>query len=966
MNGTILKWVGIPGIILLCIGAVLSQQIVNTPELERQLSGKKRYDEITRIVDSFYTRARLELTPSDSEMLRTINRQLKMWERWKMYNGARLNEDGTIANSQKFVQVAMQEIKQHPQVVQNGSTGNWRSMGPTNYNISGGYNAGLGRVNCVAFHPDNPNIVYAGTANGGLWRRETNGNWTPLTDHLTSVSVSGVVVNYNNANDIFILTGDGDSNGKNGMFSAGVFESHDGGATWNKSGQFAELVDSFYNGYKLVQHPTNPAIFFACTTKGLYRSANYCASWQRVGPLSVLWPGTTNYVLPAYTDLEFKPGNPDVIYTCTNDIGPKFQRSTNGGLTFTPIANASLDAAQRLAIGVSANQPDWVYVLTGPSRGVGMFNGIFGSVNSGLNWLTNSTTPNILGYDMAGQDNEHQTMYDLSIAVHPGNANHIITGGIDCYNSTNGGTTLTKRTHWNTKQLTVQVPNYIHADIHNLTYNGNRLYACTDGGLSYSDNHGDTWTNIWNGLNILQPYKIAGIETDPNHWLCGTQDNGAMYRNNSGMVVQHVGGADGRSGLIDPGNISNIFFSSNEAIFFSANSGVTSTEFTPPGILEGNGWPTLTHNINNFLEVVAGYRTGIFKYYPSLVLWSKRGVAGNDALTSCPSNANRFFAAQGNKLYRSDDGADSWTDISGKPGFPTGDFKITDLSVSNTNSSLVYMTLGGYSANRKIFFSSNGGETWSNISNNLPNVATMSVAAGTSGTVYIGNELGVYFRAENSTVWTPFYNGLPKCPVYDLLINFTTGKIRAATFGRGIWESDLYSACSNTLNITGEIRGSNYFEAGSSLTASQQAGGGVGTQLVYKSNGNIIMTSGMEVKDAGTETRFRAYIGPCGQGVQLLGQMDATATKDYRLEELDNVKNKPAYDNAYCRINGESFEFYVPDYQKITIYSKDKEGNETPLIGPQLFAKGLFRIANAGSDAPQFYYKYGGKEVSRQ
>jgi hypothetical protein len=333
---------------------------------------------------------------------------------------------------------------------------------------------------------------------------------------------------------------------------------------------------------------------------------------------------------------------------------------------------------------------------------------------------------------------------------------------------------------------------------------------------------------------------------------------------------------------------------------------------------------------------------------------------------SCPSNANRFFAAQGNKLYRSDDAADNWTDISGKPGFPTGAFSITDLAVSNTNSSLVYMTLGGYSANRKIFFSNNGGETWSNISNTLPNVATLSVAAGSSGGVYIGNELGVYYRAENGTVWQPFYNGLPKCPVYDLLINFSTGKIRAATFGRGIWESDLYSPCSSTLNITGEVRGSNYFEAGSTLTASQQAGGGVGTQLVYKSNGNIIMTSGMEVKDAGTGTRFRAYIGPCGQGVQLLGQMDATATKDYRLEELDMVKNKPKSENAYCRINGEAFEFYVPDYQKIAIYSKDKEGNETPLIGPQLFSKGLFRIANAGSDASQFYFNYAGKEVIRQ
>lgn len=963
MNLNFFLKIGLLCLLLHGVGEATAQQIVNPPALEKLLTGKTRYNDIVSTVESYYAKAKAGLSPSDSDQLQTIKRQLKMWERWKMHYGARLLEDGTIANSQIFVQAAMSEFNQNPEPVQDATTGNWRTMGPTNFNIKAGHNAGLGRVNCVAFHPNNANIIYAGTANGGLWRREQNGNWTALTDHLASVSVSGVVVNYNNGNDIYILTGDGDSGGNQGMFSAGVFETHDGGATWNRSGQFPGLVDSFYNGYKLVQHPTNPAVFFACTSKGLYRSANYCANWTRVGPLLWTWPGTSIAALPAYTDLEFKPGDTNTIYASAIGVNPKFHRSTDGGLTFTPMANASLDAAQRIAIGVSANQPEWVYALTGPATGVGMFNGIFGSSNSGTNWNTNTTTPNILGYNIAGQDNKHQTTYDLCIAVHPGNASHIITGGIDVYTSNNGGPTLTKRTHWNTKELTIQVPNYIHADIHNLTYNGNRLYACTDGGVSYSDNHGVTWTNIWNGLNILQPYKIGGIETDANHWIAGTQDNGAMYRNNSGFVVQHVGGGDGRSGMIDQANVSNIFISSNEKIFFSNNSGTSIIDFTPPGVLEGQGWPTLSHNINNFSEVVAGYTTGIFKYYPSLFLWSNRGMAGNTALISCPSNANRFFAAQGNKVYRSDDAADNWTDISGKPGFPTGEFNITDLSVSNTNSSMVYMTIGGYTANRKIFFSNNGGETWSNISNTLPNVATLSVAAGASGGVYLGNELGVYYRADNSTVWTPFYNGLPKCPVNDLLINFTTGKIRAATFGRGIWESDVYNPCDNVLNISGELRGSNYFEAGSSLIASQQAGGGVGTQLIYKSNGNIIMTPGMEVKDAGTGTRFRAYLGPCGQGVQLLSEMDSMAANTIIVEELDMAKHKPLHETAYFRINGDALEFYVPDYKKAGIYLLKKDGNETTIVEQQVFAKGLFRIRNAGTDANQFIYRYGGKVV---
>ncbi len=936
-----------------------AQQIINPPALEKLLAGKTKYYDIVDIVDSYYAKEKLRLASADSNTLHIINRQLKMWQRWKMFTGNRLNPDGTIGNNQYYTQLAFQQLQMNPVTEMQGATGNWVTLGPTNYNTAAGHNGGLGRVNCVAFHPNNANMIYAGTANGGLWRREPNGNWTALTDHIPSVSVSGVVVNYNNGNDIYILTGDGDSGGNQGMFSAGVFESHDGGNTWNASGQFPGLRDSTYTGYKLSQHPTNPAIFFACTNKGLYRSANYCASWTRVNPDLWIWAGTSLNLLPSYTDLEFNPGDPNTIYVSSNSVIPRFQRSLDGGLTFTPIANASMDAAQRLAIGVSANQPNWVYVLSGPSTGVGMFNGIFGSGNSGTNWNVNATTPNILGYNITGQDNSHQTNYDLAIAVDPANASHIITGGIDCYTSSSGGGSLTKRTHWDTKNIATGM-SYIHADIHNLTYNGSRLYACTDGGVSYSDNHGVTWTNIWNGLNILQPYKLAGIEADPNHWISGTQDNGTMYRNNSGFVVQHVGGGDGRSAIIDPNNVANIWFSSNGNINMSSNSGATKTSITPMGT--DSSWPTLTHNINNVQEILAGYGNGIFKRDPVNGTWANRGAAGNSALVSCPSSSTRFYAANGNKFYRSDNSGDTWTDLSGKTGFPANLTSISDVIVSQANSGVVYFTISGFTNGEKVYYSSNAGESWTNITTDLPNVATLSIASGYAGSLYIGNELGVFYKASINAPWTTFFNGLPKCPVNDLLVNFTAGKIRAATFGRGIWESDLYSPCATNLSLNGEIRGSNNFEASSSITASQQAVGGIGTQLVYKSNGSITLTTGMEVKDAGT--KFRAYLGPCGQGLQLLSDSGNTGNDLLIIEELDTYKHKPRKDVAYYRIDGDALEFFIPDYGAVSIYKINDSGNAEKIIDEPVFASGFFRIRNAGTDAGKFVFKYGGKVVN--
>ena len=949
-------------LLMLVAGMTGAQQIINPPALEKLLAGKTKYYDIVDIVDNYYAKEKLRLASADFNALQTINRQFKMWQRWKMYNGNRLNADGTIGNNQYYTQLAFQQLKLNAVAEIQGATGNWVTLGPTNYNTTGGHNGGLGRVNCVAFNPNNANMIYAGTANGGLWRREPNGNWTALTDHIPSVSISGVVVNYNNGNDIYILTGDGDSRGNQGMFSAGVFESHDGGATWNASGQFPGLRDSTYTAYKLCQHPTNPAIFFACTNKGLYRSTNYCASWTRVNPNLWTWAGTSINLLPSYTDLEFKPGDPNTIYVSSNSVIPSFQRSVDGGLTFTPIANALMDAAQRLAIGVSANQPNWVYVLSGPSTGVGMFNGIFGSGNSGIGWSVNATTPNILGYSITGQDNSHQTGYDLAVAVNPVNANHIITGGIDCYTSPNGGATLTKRTHWNTQELTSQVSDYIHADIHNLTYNGNRLYACTDGGISYSDNHGVTWTNIGNGLNILQPYKIAGIETDANHWISGTQDNGAMYRNNSGFIVQHVGGGDGRSAIIDPDNVGNIWFTSNETIYVSSNSGATKTSTTPAG--NDESWPTLTHNINNVNEILAGYGNGIFKLNAATLLWSNRGAGGFNGMVNCPSSSTRFYAANGRNFYRSDNSGDSWTDLSAKTGFPTNNIGISDIIVSQANSAVVYFTISGFAGGEKVYYSSNAGESWTNITSDLPNVATLSIASGYAGSIYIGNELGVFYKANINAPWTPFYNGLPKCPVNDLLVNFTAGKIRAATFGRGIWESDLFSPCATNLSVNGELRGSNYFEAGSSLTASQQAGGGVGTQLVYKANGNITMTTDMEVKDAGTGTKFKAYLGPCGQGLQLLSDSGSIGNDLLIIEELDTYKHKPRKDMAYYRIDGDALEFFIPDYGAVSIQKINDSGTTEKIVDEPVFALGLFRIRNAGADVGKFVFKYRGKTVN--
>jgi hypothetical protein len=940
----------------------LTAQYEPPPALQNLLSNNLPYHEIVRISDDYYRNELLQA--KDSLEKSFIERQLKLFERWKMYTRARLEPDGRPGNAIARVTEAHAAMEANPMPAPQSLHGNWRPMGPTRYNKLAGHTPGMGRINCVAFDPNNPDLIYAGSANGGLWRREPNGNWTPLTDHLPSASVSGLVVNYQNGNDIWILTGDGDSGGNQGMRSDGVFESHDGGASWIASGKFPGPSRFAYNAYKLVQDPQNPAVFFACTTQGLFRSSDYCKSWVQVGneykyKVKINEKEVERIAWNVYSDLVFKPGDHNTVYTTTMTGINRFRKSTDNGKTWKEIQNnGRIDSSKRLVIGVTAAQPNWVYLLSGPATGVGIYNGIFGSVTSGDWFILNGNTPNILGGDINGQNNKDQSGYDLALAIHPQNGTYLITGGIDIWTSQNGGTNMTKRTHWDMAKLNYAGNSYgyVHADIHNLTYNGNRLYACTDGGLAVSYDHGVSWTPLWNGLNILQSYKIAGIEADENHWMVGTQDNGTMYRNNSGMVVQHVGGGDGRGVIINPDNVNSIWFTATTSYYYSLDGGVTSTYVVIPGDTS-KSWPLLTHNVDNVLEQLIGKPEGIFKYYPSLLVFSNRGAGGNSALTNCPSSNTRFFAAQDSALYRSDDGGDSWVWLNAKPGFPTRNTNITDIAVSPSNSGFVVVTFGGYDPEKKVFLSSNGGESWTNITGNLLNTGALSVAVGPNGSIYIGNEMGVFFRRTTGEPWIPFLTGLPLCPVNDLLINMRTGLLRAATFGRGVWETALYSPCENDVTLAGDAKGNYYVESAASINSTQLVSGGTGTDIIYRSAGSITLKEGMAVEHVKEGTTFKAYLGPCGNAIKLLETTNPEGTEAPMPEELNTYKYPPLKKEAYWRIKDDYLEYYLPDYTQISVQQMHESGQFVSLIPKQLHAKGLYRIKVTNKNQGQIEFR---------
>jgi len=772
------------------------------------------------------------------------------WKRWEYYNQTRLTQEGQITNTAARNWEASLTEKQR----YNNSNGDnmlvtngfWESLGPTSYTNLAGWNPGIGRINVIAFHPTNSSIFWLGMPSGGLWKTTTGGtSWTPLTDGMPRIGVSGIAIDYNNTNIMYILSGDGDGGDTQ---SIGVLKTLDGGETWLSTG-LTWTVSDLITGYKLIMHPTISDILFAVTTDGVYKTVDGGFIWTKV-------------LAGSYRDIEFKPGDPTYVYVSG---ATSFYRSTNTGDSFTQITSGVPTNCQRIAIGVSPANPTYVYLFAGPATALGSYKGFYLSIFNGSSFSQRSTTPNVLGYSILGDDDAHQSNYDLAMAVSRTSSGNVIVGGINTWSSSDWGISWTITSWWDSRANYI---GYTHADIHDLAINplNNYLYCCSDGGIFRSTNFGISWTDLTPGIANSQWYRIDGIESNQNLILGGLQDNGSNKWNGTTTMV-HIQGADGMDAMIDHSNANVLYYSRQNGILIkSTDGGATWTNIQPANSV--GDWVTpFIMNPSNSSIIYGGY-TDVYKSIDGGANWTAKGANGTGAMAIGTSNTNRIYTAGGTSIWRSDDAADTWTSISaGLPGIT-----ITSIAVNPNNSLHVFVSVGGYTAGSKVYSSTDGGANWTNISGTLPNVIVNCVAFEDNNGVpddalYIGTDIGVYYRNATIGDWIPFQNGLPNVPVFDLEINKTAGLIRAGTFGRGLWSSSLYSACPPTFALTPlndpsnpNYTGFQFYEASSSITSSRVITGGIGTDVTYKAANSIKLTTGFNSKE---NNLFKATLGPC-------------------------------------------------------------------------------------------------------
>ena len=704
----------------------------------------------------------------------------KQFKRWEYEMESQINPETGEFPTQTPMQV-YNSMKQAGGIQSLTSNNSWTSLGPSS-SLSG--YAGIGRVNCIAFHPTDNNTYWVGTPEGGLWKTSNNGtSWICLTDSNDILGVSSIIIpsNYATSNTIYIATGDRDK-----LYtsrSIGVLKSTDGGLTWNTTGLNYSLAQN-KKVNKLLLDPNDNNTLIAATNNGVYKTTNGGTTWN------------TLLTSTPFLDMEYKGNSFSTLYG--SDVNGDIYRSTNWGSTWTKTLSTT---GYRAEISVTDADSTIVYAMIANNTDYGLL-GIYKSTNSGLSFTSIYSSTNLMGWNADGSDLGGQGWYDVSIATSPTNSNKVIVGGVNSHRSTNGGTVWTCSNHWSngTNQPIV------HADKHNLVYRSNGdLFECNDGGVYISTDDGLTWTDKSNGLINSQMYKLGVSKTVSTETITGLQDNGSKLL--SSGVWSDVKGGDGMECLIDYTDV-NIQYGTytNGQISRTTDHWLNATDIEPSSAGSG-AWVTpyiidpVSHN-----TLYAGY-TDVWKTTDKGTNWTKISIMNTSdkirSMAISPSNTSILYVADPSKIWKTSNGGTNWTNVTGT--LPVTNSSITYIAIKSTDTNTVWITLSGYNSDN-VYKTTNGGTSWTNISTGLPNIPITSIVQDTTNTtsevLYAGTYLGVYYK-NGTNNWQEYNSSLPKVRIGELEIyydaNPQNNKLRAATYGRGLWEIGLYSAPSAPL-----------------------------------------------------------------------------------------------------------------------------------------------------------------------
>ena len=716
-------------------------------------SGSSNFFDIVEEANNYFAESDIpeEQLYSDNEYIR--------FKRWEWYWRSRINEDGSFPNLieqnrtyQNLQHEAAQRDLQSPWVNINQTYGD------------GGYN-GMGRATSIAFHPTNPEIYYVGAPIGGIWKTTDGGlTYSALGDSLPYVSVGNICINPLNPDIIYITIGD-----HNGWwnYGLGVYKSSDAGLTWEPTGNTSNFTNNVAY-LRMVINPNNPDELYVAQTNGLYRTLDGGVTWN------VVHSGS-------HIDVALKPGVDGALYCATDDYwgSSEVYASLDHGESWVQITDFN-QTANYLQISVSPGEQEYL--------------GIQSSVDGNEDYYATYNGGTTVDYI--------DLMPDGGVLfTSPVNASKVYCGFMVTHQSVNGGLNWEQLTDW---YYTGERPE-VHADNRFVAYHPltNEIYFCNDGGIYKFNEESMEWTELTAGLIITQYYRIAVSQTDDIFMIGGTQDNGGRKRI-SADTWGPTNGGDGMEVAVDFEDEQTIYTTYIYGQLYRSDDQWDEQQYyeiTPPGS-DGGDWVTpYVLDPQDPHVVVAGY-SDVFRSDDRGETWQQLSydLTGDPdrkltAVAIAPTDQATIYAGRGSMLYITHDAGESWDNELVLLG--AGTAEITTITVDPNDPNELWVTLSGYVNGKKVYHSTDAGITFSNVTFNLPNIPVNAAVIDKQSTqhdVYIGTDVGVFLLDEPTQTWMYYGAGLPNTMVSDLEIQYNTRKLRIGTFGRGVWENDLFSA----------------------------------------------------------------------------------------------------------------------------------------------------------------------------
>ena len=564
----------------------------------------------------------------------------------RRYEGETSNPEQKRWNAYKFSQTKWMNQRSSP-------AANWKSCGPTNQ---------AGRMISHAFDPFNSQIIWAGSAGGGLWKTTNAGtSWQPMTDNIPSLAVGAVAVHPSNSNTILIGTGEGFVLSSWFIYGVGVLKSTDGGLTWNQTG--LNVADSTkFASTALVWDPSNTNNVYLASTFGIYKSTDQGDNW------TLTLPGVG-------CGLVINKNNPAILYATLQTNGSY----TNGGI-YKSIDSGVTWVQQTTGLPISSDMgftsisicdsfPNVLYAgVSYPEASpiLGEMVGFYKTSNGGASWTNLNPSYDFYCYPPP-YDNICTGWYNNITCVSPIDTNKIFAAGVYLYKSIDRGVT------WNYSDYApLESYTWTHPDHHSFGFdpqNNNIVWDFCDGGIYRSINQGAVWYAKDNGVVTTQFYYIGSSLTNPNLTIGTMQDNGLWSNSHldTSKIWKQFATGDGFAANIDNLDETKWFTSelfagrmkvwnSGDSVK-SINTGITSTNYFTT--------PFLQH----------------------------------------PTNPATFFTATDTEIYRTLDTGNLWTSVYSTP-------YIQFFAIDKIDNNVIYGCRDPYFSTTVMCRSMNGGSTW--------------------------------------------------------------------------------------------------------------------------------------------------------------------------------------------------------------------------------------------------------------